>query len=1068
MASGAISKALRKISELRVVDLKSELKRRSLDTSGIKSVLVARLKQAIEKEDGDTGSVEIQLPVSTPTRKSGKGKGRRMDSDLDTTTEEDMPSKEMECESEKDIADTDDGTQGKCKPALCEDITQTEAEMTAEVEPDTEAEVGPEPEMDAEIDAKPEGVADAEQEANADGEPQVDVKVEAEGEAEPDLDAEPDGEAEPDLDAEPDQEAKPDLDAEPDQEAEPDLDTEPDQEAEPDLDGEPDLDADPGREAEPDLDAKANFIFNDLEAELDGEAYFDLEPEIESEDEMAIDALDSPKEAEEDHLSVSIQNEDAIITLEIDGDDLLEPGKHVKLPDSETDKGIDGPEASAEMSPDDMKIEEKDDKDHDGSWDEHSKDDRGATKKAETGEKDKDSGKKGPSTGVSGQAKSSSRERDGKDAKGEHVVGGSSGINSSSYNLWVSGLSFNTKAADLKNLFGKYGKVLSAKVLTNARSPGSKCYGLVTMSSSAEVTRCISQLDCTELDGQQIYVEGVKNYPFKKESSKTDMDDKASSSKSSEKRSLTGSKPSIKSQPPHKNDKSVEKDKDSSKAAKGGKNDCGSTSSGQGPSKRDDRGRGRAKSSGDMVEEDPNKGKSNIVKTRPFKKTRYFEKPFNMNDHRRSKWFIPPEELEMVKGKQRQFANKMEDFLPFEKIMEQKMRNRRITEIRRHREIAEQMRRQRECEERENIIRERQRLEMERQKLERERFEREKLERERIRIEHERRKEAEQMAREQELRRQEHIRFELEKRNLKRGRDIEHGRRDNAFWNGNKKIQSNATVGRPNQGPNINRQQNRFSNFNPREKSRFPQAAVEQPNTYDRRNRFEGEPEAKKSRHSPQTTGAAFERYPKNFEVVRRANPPHSRTELRDTDRRDRDERRPVQMQDRQMVARMSSNMSHPRSPRDAGHSWKNESSMNANKGDLRGPMRMRPQRSGRDGPGPALRGGSSASRGRGSFNERDVGRPMGMNESFNSGRQVVVVERHSREQAMRKDWNAGSASQRGGFSNSRRMANSRGSMMSPPSGHSGINRIVQITSNSIPSGGNSGVYKSFKGSRPF
>lgn len=99
--------------------------------------------------------------------------------------------------------------------------------------------------------------------------------------------------------------------------------------------------------------------------------------------------------------------------------------------------------------------------------------------------------------------------------------------------MWVSGLSSNTKAAALKNLFGKYGKVndtrgslrccmsphggkkkddvfscqvLSAKVVTNARSPGSKCYGLVTMSSSADVTRCISHLDCTELHGQKIFV----------------------------------------------------------------------------------------------------------------------------------------------------------------------------------------------------------------------------------------------------------------------------------------------------------------------------------------------------------------------------------------------------------------------------------------------------------------------------------------------------------------------------------------------------------------------------------
>lgn len=52
-------------------------------------------------------------------------------------------------------------------------------------------------------------------------------------------------------------------------------------------------------------------------------------------------------------------------------------------------------------------------------------------------------------------------------------------------------------------------QVFSAKVVTNARSPGSKCYGLVTMSSSAEVARCISHLDRTELHGQQISVERV-------------------------------------------------------------------------------------------------------------------------------------------------------------------------------------------------------------------------------------------------------------------------------------------------------------------------------------------------------------------------------------------------------------------------------------------------------------------------------------------------------------------------------------------------------------------------------
>lgn len=81
--------------------------------------------------------------------------------------------------------------------------------------------------------------------------------------------------------------------------------------------------------------------------------------------------------------------------------------------------------------------------------------------------------------------------------------------NASSRNLWVSGLSSSTRATDLKQIFSKYGKVIGAKVVTNARTPGARCYGYVTMSSSEDAAKCIQHLHRTELHGRVISVEKV-------------------------------------------------------------------------------------------------------------------------------------------------------------------------------------------------------------------------------------------------------------------------------------------------------------------------------------------------------------------------------------------------------------------------------------------------------------------------------------------------------------------------------------------------------------------------------
>ncbi|XP_013883004.1 SAFB-like transcription modulator isoform X2 [Austrofundulus limnaeus] len=977
MASGAISTDVKKISELRVVDLKSELKRRSLDTFGVKSVLVARLKQAIEDEGGDPGNFQINLSTDATTRRSGKAKGKKVDSDLDTTTEESMVSKETEeSESEKDVTDTDGGSRENAKPPPCEDSL-----------------------------------------AHSDAEPETEVMA---AEPDPEPDSEPSGDPEPD--------------------AEVDEETEADEDAEPEADEEEEADEEADEEAEVDSEV----------AEMDAEAQ------------------SSFREAEDDHLSVSIQNEDTL-TLEVDGDDLLETGKHVKLPDPEVEKGTDEMETSAEMSPDDDMKKDKMECHRDGKKDDVSvkSDDGDDQMKAESEDKEKDSGKKGPSaTGASGQAKSSSKDRDGKAGKDEKAVSSNS---TSSRNIWVSGLSSNTKAADLKNLFGKYGKVSSAKVVTKARSPGSKCYGLVTMSSSVEVARCISHLDHTELHGQQIYVERANKDPFKNDPSKKEVEDKASSNKSNNKHSSTGTKQTNKAQASHKkeekkSDKQSEKEKDPSKTqeARNKKSDSVSSNTGPDSAKKEDKKRPRSKSPDQMVPKP--KFNFNFTQNRPFNRGGYFHRPFfNANMHRHQKWMFPPRQLPMVRGKGESWINM--NFLSFDKLKaekEERMRERmervrRAEELHRRREVAEQERRERERirlmrenEEREHLLQERHRLEMERQKLERERLERERLERERFRIEQERRKEAERLARErEELRRQqEQLRFEQEKRNhLKRGREVEHGRRDDPYWNANKKMQSESEV-RMNQGTGYNRQQTRFSNMNPRERGRFPDAGAQQP-AYDKHNRFEGEPEAKKSRPAPPREASGFDRYPKNFDTVRRTEPPPR-----------------AEMHNRPVPARPTMPaMSHNRPQRDVGHGWKNDGGMNTNKGDMRGPMHMRAERQGRD----DLREGPPVNRGRSSFNERVERRPMVMNDQpFSSGRQVVV-ERPVREQGVRKEWHGGSSSQGGVFSNNRRMGDSRSGMMASSSHSSGLSRIVQITSNSMPSSGSMSGFKPFKGTpRPF
>ena len=81
----------------------------------------------------------------------------------------------------------------------------------------------------------------------------------------------------------------------------------------------------------------------------------------------------------------------------------------------------------------------------------------------------------------------------------------------SNRNLWVSSLSSATRASELKKTFSKYGKVIGAKIFTNTKSAGGRCYGYVTMLSYADAISCIQHLNQTELHGRIISVETTKH-----------------------------------------------------------------------------------------------------------------------------------------------------------------------------------------------------------------------------------------------------------------------------------------------------------------------------------------------------------------------------------------------------------------------------------------------------------------------------------------------------------------------------------------------------------------------------
>ena len=73
-------------------------------------------------------------------------------------------------------------------------------------------------------------------------------------------------------------------------------------------------------------------------------------------------------------------------------------------------------------------------------------------------------------------------------------------------NMYVSNLGFHTTEDDLRKLFEQFGKVSSAKIITDSETGRSRGFGFVEMDSAAEASEAMNKLNQKDMEGRLLSV----------------------------------------------------------------------------------------------------------------------------------------------------------------------------------------------------------------------------------------------------------------------------------------------------------------------------------------------------------------------------------------------------------------------------------------------------------------------------------------------------------------------------------------------------------------------------------